>query len=64
MHLQVLLTGYDFMAPDGHQNFLYTLDSILDMRAIPILNTNDVHSAPPEENSDLKDVWFVYLYSC
>lgn len=54
--LQVLLTGYDFMAPDGQQNFLHTLDCILDMKAIPILNTNDVHSAPPEKNSDLRDV--------
>lgn len=53
---QVLLTGYDIMKPEGHQNFLHTLDSLLHMKVIPILNTNDVHSPQPQRNSDLKDV--------
>ena len=53
---QVLLTGCDIMESEGHQNFLHTLDSLLDMKMVPILNTNDVHSPPPQKNSDLKDV--------
>ena len=53
---QVLLTGYDFLAPEGPQNFLQTLDCLLGMKVVPILNGNDVHSPPPQRNSDLQDV--------
>jgi delta-1-pyrroline-5-carboxylate synthetase len=53
---QVLLTGHDFMAEDSLQNLLHTLNCILDMKIIPVLNTNDVHSVPPHKDSDLKDV--------
>jgi delta-1-pyrroline-5-carboxylate synthetase len=53
---QVLLTGYDFLAPEGPQNFLQTLDCLLGMKMVPILNGNDVHSPPPQRNSDLQDV--------
>ena len=56
--LQVLLTGYDFEAPEGHANtnFLHTMNCLLNMKVIPVLNGNDVHSPPPQRNSDLKDV--------
>ena len=55
-YVQVLLTGHDFMAEDSLQNLLHTLNCILDMKIIPVLNTNDVHSVPPHKDSDLKDV--------
>ena len=44
------------MASDGHDNFLHTLNCLLDMKIVPVLNANDVHSPPPQKNSDLKDV--------
>ena len=62
---QVLLTGYDFLAPKGPQNFLQTLDCLLGMKVVPILNANDVHSPPPQKNSDLQDVSaLTFLSTC
>ena len=44
------------MVPESQQNFHDTLECLLDMDIVPILNTNDVHSSPPQQNIDLRDV--------
>lgn len=37
-------------------NLQATLNELLDLNIVPILNTNDAIAAPPEKNLDLKDV--------
>ena len=61
MMQQVLLTGCEFRANEGSQHFLQTLNCLLDMKVVPILNANDVHSPAPQMNSDLLDVSILYL---
>ena len=38
---QILLTGSDFSAPDRHENFNNTLNRLLELGALPIINEND-----------------------
>ncbi len=38
---QILITGSDFTHEDRHQNFKNTLEKLLEMRVLPIVNEND-----------------------
>lgn len=38
---QILLTGSDFQAEDRHENFNNTMDRLLDLGVLPIINEND-----------------------
>ena len=38
---QILLTGADFNAPDRHENFSNTIERLLQLGALPIINEND-----------------------
>ena len=53
---QVLVTKADFYNEFTRQNLQATLNELLDLNIVPILNTNDAIAAPPEKNLDLKDV--------
>ncbi len=41
---QILITGSDFAHEDRHQNFKNTLEKLLEMRVLPIVNENDTVS--------------------
>lgn len=41
---QILITGDDFKYKDRNQNFVNTIDRLLEMRALPIINENDTVS--------------------
>ena len=45
---QILLTGSDFQAEDRHENFNNTMDRLLDLGVLPIINENDTIAT--EEN--------------
>lgn len=53
---QVLVTKADFYNEFTRENLQATLNELLDLNIVPILNTNDAIAAPPEKNIDLKDV--------
>ena len=53
---QVLVTKADFYNEFTRQNLTSTLNELLDLNIVPILNTNDAIAAPPEKNVDLKGV--------
>lgn len=53
---QVLVTKADFYNEYTRQNLQATLNELLTMNIVPILNTNDAIVAPPEKNVDLKGV--------
>ena len=38
---QILLTGSDFSAPDRHENFNNTLNRLLELGVLPVINEND-----------------------
>ncbi len=38
---QILLTGADFQAPDRHENFNNTINRLLQLGVLPIINEND-----------------------
>ena len=38
---QILLTGADFQAPDRHENFTNTINRLLELGVLPIINEND-----------------------
>ena len=38
---QILLTGSDFSAPDRHENFNNTLERLLELHVLPVINEND-----------------------
>jgi len=52
----VLVTKADFYNEFTRENLTATLNELLDLNIVPILNTNDAIVAPPEKNLDLKDV--------
>jgi delta-1-pyrroline-5-carboxylate synthetase len=51
-----LVTKADFYNEFTRENLTATLNELLDLNIVPILNTNDAIVAPPEKNLDLKDV--------
>ncbi|XP_054898931.1 delta-1-pyrroline-5-carboxylate synthase [Poeciliopsis prolifica] len=53
---QVLVTNLDFHDDEKRQNLNSTLQELLRMNIIPIINTNDAVAPPPEPNSDLQGV--------
>ncbi|KAJ0060422.1 hypothetical protein NL108_010209, partial [Boleophthalmus pectinirostris] len=54
--LQVLVTNLDFHDDQKRQNLNSTLQELLRMNIVPIINTNDAVVPPPEPNSDLQGV--------
>ncbi len=50
------MTKADFYNEFTRQNLTSTLNELLDLNIVPILNTNDAIAAPPEKNVDLKGV--------
>ncbi|KAJ0016061.1 hypothetical protein NQD34_014351 [Periophthalmus magnuspinnatus] len=53
---QVLVTNLDFHDDQKRQNLNSTLQELLRMNIVPIINTNDAVVPPPEPNSDLHGV--------
>ncbi|RVE59661.1 hypothetical protein OJAV_G00190920 [Oryzias javanicus] len=53
---QVLVTNLDFHDEEKRQNLHSTLQELLCMNIVPIINTNDAVVPPPEPNSDLHGV--------
>ncbi|XP_010767195.1 delta-1-pyrroline-5-carboxylate synthase isoform X2 [Notothenia coriiceps] len=53
---QVLVTNLDFHEDQKRQNLNSTLQELLRMNIVPIINTNDAVVPPPEPNSDLQGV--------
>lgn len=53
---QVLVTKSDFYNEYTRENLRATLNELLNLNIVPILNTNDAIVAPPEKNVDLKGV--------
>uniref|UniRef100_A0A087X8A4 Delta-1-pyrroline-5-carboxylate synthase n=1 Tax=Poecilia formosa TaxID=48698 RepID=A0A087X8A4_POEFO len=53
---QVLVTNLDFHDDEKRQNLNSTLQELLHMNIVPIINTNDAVVPPPEPNSDLQGV--------
>ncbi|KAM9424031.1 delta-1-pyrroline-5-carboxylate synthase [Pholidichthys leucotaenia] len=53
---QVLVTNLDFHDDQKRQNLNSTLQELLLMNIVPIINTNDAVVPPPEPNSDLQGV--------
>ncbi|XP_053721509.1 delta-1-pyrroline-5-carboxylate synthase isoform X3 [Synchiropus splendidus] len=52
----VLVTNLDFHDDQKRQNLNSTLQELLQMNIVPIINTNDAVVPPPEPNSDLQGV--------
>uniref|UniRef100_A0A8C5E3A5 Delta-1-pyrroline-5-carboxylate synthase n=1 Tax=Gouania willdenowi TaxID=441366 RepID=A0A8C5E3A5_GOUWI len=53
---QVLVTNLDFHDDQKRQNLSSTLQELLRMNIVPIINTNDAVVPPPEPDSDLQGV--------
>ncbi|XP_040923127.1 delta-1-pyrroline-5-carboxylate synthase isoform X3 [Toxotes jaculatrix] len=53
---QILVTNLDFHDDQKRQNLNSTLQELLRMNIVPIINTNDAVVPPPEPNSDLQGV--------
>ncbi|XP_054622648.1 delta-1-pyrroline-5-carboxylate synthase isoform X2 [Dunckerocampus dactyliophorus] len=53
---QVLVTNLDFCDDQKRKNLNSTLQELLGMNIVPIINTNDAVVPPPEPNSDLQGV--------
>ncbi|XP_061565109.1 delta-1-pyrroline-5-carboxylate synthase isoform X1 [Cololabis saira] len=53
---QVLVTNLDFHDDEKRQNLRSTLQELLRMNIVPIINTNDAVVPPPEPNCDLHGV--------
>uniref|UniRef100_A0A3B3C5Y6 Delta-1-pyrroline-5-carboxylate synthase n=1 Tax=Oryzias melastigma TaxID=30732 RepID=A0A3B3C5Y6_ORYME len=53
---QVLVTNLDFHDDEKRQNLHSTLQELVRMNIVPIINTNDAVVPPPEPNSDLHGV--------
>lgn len=56
LRCQILVTNLDFHDDDKRQNLNSTLQELLRMNIVPIINTNDAVVPPPEPNSDLQGV--------
>ncbi|XP_030196828.1 delta-1-pyrroline-5-carboxylate synthase [Gadus morhua] len=53
---QILVTNLDFHDDQKRRNLNSTLQELLRMNIVPIINTNDAVVPPPEPNSDLQGV--------
>ena len=56
IYIQVLLTNNDFTNLKSRDNLHKTMNALLSMKVIPILNGNDVVAPPPQISVDLADV--------
>lgn len=56
LHRQILVTNLDFHDDQKRQNLNSTLQELMRMNIVPIINTNDAVVPPPEPNSDLQGV--------
>ena len=54
--LQVLVTQADFYDPERRNYLSSTLDAMLKLNIVPILNTNDAVAPPSEASVDLRGV--------
>lgn len=54
--LQILLTKPDFYNDSTRSNLRATLNELLRLNIIPIINTNDAVAPPPQADSDLQGV--------
>lgn len=53
---QVLVTKRDFQSAATVENLRTTLNALLDMRIVPIINENDAVSAPPSDSADIEGI--------
>lgn len=57
----MLVTKPDFDHLDSRKNLSGTLNELLKLHIIPILNANDAVAPPPEVNKDLQGVRYYTL---
>ena len=60
--LQVLLTGNDLQHESSQSSLLNTMNSLLGMKMVPVLNGNDVVAPDPTISSDLENVRKASVY--
>ena len=53
---QVLLTSNDLRHRHSQSGLLNTVNALLSMKVVPVLNGNDVVAPTPEKDLDLKNV--------
>lgn len=53
--LQVLLTGNDLRQHSSQKWLLHTMNSLLQMKVVPVLNGNDALAPDPSDSSDLEN---------
>lgn len=49
---QVLVTKPDFQSKETRKQLFMTIDELLQLNIIPIINTNDAVSPPPQKDED------------
>ena len=62
---QVLVTKPDFQSKETRKQLFMTIDELLQLNIIPIINTNDAVSPPPQQDEDPEGkplkVFYVYV---
>ena len=54
--VQVLITSNDLTHSSSQRNLLNTMNALLSMKVVPVLNGNDVVAPAPQIGSDLENV--------
>ena len=54
--LQILITTADFYSDEIKQNLFETMQELISLNIVPIINTNDAVSPPPQIDEDLAGV--------
>ena len=54
--VKILVTKPDILNDTSRKNFRSTLNDLLNLNIIPIINTNDAVASPPVAESDLQGV--------
>ena len=64
---QVLVTQPDFENIETKKQLFMTIDELLQLNIIPIINTNDAVSPPPQKNADAEgkilQIQFILAYT-